>query len=99
MRKSLLISITSFLALEFMFTPALLAQEWDSYKKNEEMKARVLQKYDYNGNGVLDPEELQSLKEENDAIINRVRERVLERYDLNKNGRIDPEERKMFLKK
>jgi hypothetical protein len=101
MRKSLLIGIGGFLALGLMFSSAHSARDWDAQKNAEEMRARVLEKYDRNANGVLDPDELKLLKEDNDAIIKATRERVqqrLERYDLNKNGRIDPEEREMFLK-
>jgi len=101
MRKSLLIGIGGFLALGLMFSSAHSARDWDAQKNAEEMKARVLEKYDRNANGVLDPDELKLLREDNDAIIKATRERVqqrLERYDLNKNGRIDPEEREMFLK-
>ena len=100
MRKLLLIGITSIVASALTFTTTFSAQ-WDVQRKNEEMKARVLEKYDYNGNGVLDPEELKALKEDNDATIKRAKERMLElldRYDLNKNGRLDPEEREIFLK-
>jgi len=96
MRKSLLISVTSLVALGLMFTPAFSAQAWETYKNNEKIKAQVLEKYDYNRNGVLDPEELKSLKEDNDAAIKRARERVLQRLeqqDLNNNGRLDPEEK------
>jgi len=101
MRKTILISIASLLALGLMFTPAFSAQVGEIQKNNEAIKAKVLEKYDFNGNGVLDPEELKALKEDNDALIKRAKERVLERlerYDLNKNGRLDPEEREMMLR-
>ena len=103
MKRSLVIvSITTLVSLGLMVTSALSAEVWNrgTYKTNAEIKARVLEKYDYNRNGILDPEELKALKEDNEAIIKGAKERVLElleRYDLNKNGRLDPEEREMFL--
>jgi Ca2+-binding EF-hand superfamily protein len=101
MRKILLISITGLLALGLTYAPGFSAQVGDIQKNNEALKAKVLQKYDLNGNGVLDPEELQALKEDNEAMIQKAKERVrerLERYDLNKNGKLDPEERELMLR-
>ena len=103
MKRSLVIvSITTLVALGLMVTSALSAEVWNrnTYKTNAEIMAKVLEKYDYNRNGVLDPEELKALKEDNEAMIKGAKQRVLElleRYDLNKNGRLDSEERKMFL--
>ncbi len=101
MNKSLLITITGFLVSVVMFASLTSAQPADPQGQNEQMKARVLEKYDYNHNGVLDPEELKALKEDNDAIIRQAKERVrerLERYDVNGNGKLDPEEREMLLR-
>ena len=103
MKRSLtIVGITTLVAFGLMVASALSSEVWNrnNYKTNAEIKARVLEKYDYNRNGALDPEELNALKEDNEAIIKGAKERVLElleRYDFNKNGRLDPEEREMFL--
>jgi Ca2+-binding EF-hand superfamily protein len=60
-------------------------------------QAQLLEKYDANHNGVLDPEEKEAAKTEFRARREQGREqrqaKLLEKFDTNHNGTIDPEER------
>ena len=53
----------------------------------------LLEKYDANHNGVLDPEEKEAAKKDWEARRAAHQAKMLERYDTNHNGKIDPEER------
>jgi len=54
---------------------------------------QLLEKYDANHNGVLDPEEKAAARKDWQARREQARAKFLEKYDTNKNGKIDPEER------
>src|SRR5207237_8605995 len=56
-------------------------------------KAALLEKYDANHNGVLDPDEKAAMKKDWDAHRAARHAKLLEKYDTNHNGTIDPEER------
>jgi EF hand domain-containing protein len=63
-------------------------------------EAQLLEKYDANHNGVLDPEEKEAARKEFRARRAQGREqhqaRLLEKFDTNHNGKIDPEERQVM---
>jgi Ca2+-binding EF-hand superfamily protein len=56
-------------------------------------EAQLLEKYDANHNGVLDPEEKAAAKADWEAHRKEREAKMLERFDTNHNGKIDPEER------
>ena len=56
-------------------------------------QAQLLEKYDANHNGVLDPEEKAAAKADWEAHRKEREAKMLERFDANHNGTIDPEER------
>jgi EF hand domain-containing protein len=56
-------------------------------------RAQMLEKYDANKNGVLDPEEKEAAKAEWQAHRKEREAKLLERFDANKNGVLDPEEK------
>jgi Ca2+-binding EF-hand superfamily protein len=56
-------------------------------------QAQLLEKFDANHNGVLDPEEKAAAKAEWEAHRAERQAKMLERFDANHNGTIDPEER------
>jgi EF hand domain-containing protein len=56
-------------------------------------RAQLLEKFDANHNGVLDPEEKAAAKAEWQAHRKEREAKMLERFDANHNGTIDPEER------
>lgn len=56
-------------------------------------RARLLEKYDANHNGVLDPEEKAAAKADWEAHRKERDAKLLERFDANHNGVLDPEER------
>jgi Ca2+-binding EF-hand superfamily protein len=56
-------------------------------------QAQLLEKFDANHNGVLDPEEKAAAKAEWEAHRKEREAKMLERFDANHNGTIDPEER------
>jgi Ca2+-binding EF-hand superfamily protein len=55
-------------------------------------RAALLEKYDANHNGVLDPEEKEAAKKDWEARRAEHQAKMLEKYDTNHNGKIDPEE-------
>jgi len=55
--------------------------------------AQLLEKYDANHNGVLDPEEKAAAKAEWESHRKEREAKMLERFDANHNGVLDPEER------
>ena len=56
-------------------------------------QALLLEKYDANHDGVLDPEEKAAAKADWEAHRKEREAKMLERFDTNHNGTIDPEER------
>jgi len=56
-------------------------------------QAQLLEKFDANHNGVLDPEEKAAAKAEWESHRKEREAKMLERFDANHNGTIDPEER------
>jgi Ca2+-binding EF-hand superfamily protein len=68
-----------------------------SHGRRGPSEAQLLEKYDANHNGVLDPEEKEAARKEFRARREQGREqhqaRLLEKFDTNHNGKIDPEER------
>ena len=56
-------------------------------------EAQLLERFDANKNGVLDPEEKAAAKAEWEAHRKERQAKMLERFDTNHNGTIDPEER------
>ena len=60
--------------------------------------AQLLEKYDANKNGVLDPEEKEAAKAEWQAHRKEREAQMLERFDANKNGVLDPEEKEAARK-
>lgn len=69
------------------------------------LKAEMLQRYDVNQNGSLDPAERAALKQDEKLRIGRLRAQIaasraatLERWDANKNGVLDPGEKEALKK-
>jgi len=65
----------------------------------ERLKAAILEKYDLNRNGVLDPEEREAWQKDRDALLQQLRDKmaaqraaILQQYDTNHNGVLDPDE-------
>jgi hypothetical protein len=56
-------------------------------------QAQLLEKYDANHNGVLDPEEKAAAKADWEANRAEREKKMLERFDANHNGVLDPEEK------
>src|SRR3954470_17804701 len=56
-------------------------------------QAQLLEKYDANHNGVLDPEEKAAAKADWEAHRKEREAKLLEKYDANHNGVLDPEEK------
>ena len=56
-------------------------------------QAALLEKYDVNHNGVLDPEEKAAARKDWEARKAARQARMLEKYDVNHNGVLDPEEK------
>jgi Ca2+-binding EF-hand superfamily protein len=56
-------------------------------------KQALLEKYDVNHNGVLDPEEKEAAKKDFEARRAARQAKMLEKYDANHNGVLDPEEK------
>jgi len=56
-------------------------------------QAQLLEKFDANHNGVLDPEEKAAAKAEWESHRKERQAKLLEKFDTNHNGTIDPEER------
>jgi Ca2+-binding EF-hand superfamily protein len=56
-------------------------------------QAQLLEKFDANKNGVLDPEEKEAAKSEWQAHRKEREAKMLERFDANRNGVLDPEEK------
>ncbi len=56
-------------------------------------RAKLLEKYDVNHNGVLDPEEKAAARADREAHRKARQAKLLEKYDANHNGVLDPEER------
>ena len=56
-------------------------------------QAQLLEKFDANHNGVLDPEEKAAAKADWESRHKERQAKMLERFDANHNGTIDPEER------
>ena len=61
--------------------------------RKAEKQARVMARFDANGNGVLDPVEKQALKAAHEAKKAEKRARVMARFDANGNGVLDPAEK------
>jgi hypothetical protein len=61
-------------------------------------QAQLLEKYDANHNGVLDPEEKAAAKAEWEAHRKEREAKMLERFDANHNGVLDPEEKEAAKK-
>jgi Ca2+-binding EF-hand superfamily protein len=59
----------------------------------ELLMPKVLEKYDLNHNGVLDPDEIAKMRQDRQAWLQRINARILQKYDVNRNGVLDPEER------
>jgi Ca2+-binding EF-hand superfamily protein len=53
----------------------------------------ILEKFDANKNGVLDPDEREAAREAGHARMEERRQKMLERFDANKNGTLDPDEK------
>src|SRR5262245_57476761 len=72
-----------------------------------EFKAKILQRFDKNGNGQLDPDEKQAAKAEmhkhrqgagakrgmGKRGMGHMKARILQRFDANGNGQLDPDEK------
>ncbi len=56
-------------------------------------KAQLLEKYDANKNGVLDPEERDAIKADRQQVRAERHQKMLDRFDANHDGQIDPAER------
>src|SRR6266487_1375352 len=61
-------------------------------------QAQLLEKFDANHNGVLDPEEKAAAKAEWEAHRQEREAKMLERLDANHNGVLDPEEKEAARK-
>ncbi len=62
-------------------------------RRHHRNKQALLEKYDVNHNGVLDPEEKEAAKKDFEARRAERHAKLLEKYDTNHNGTLDPEER------
>lgn len=56
-------------------------------------QAQLLEKYDANHNGVLDPEEKEAAKADREARHKQREAKMLAKYDANHNGVLDPNEK------
>jgi Ca2+-binding EF-hand superfamily protein len=61
-------------------------------------QARILERYDANHNGVLDPEEKAAMQADREARHKEREARLLAKYDTNHNGVLDPEEKEAAKK-
>src|ERR1041384_5720451 len=61
-------------------------------------QAQLLEKFDANHNGVLDPEEKAAAKAEWESHRKEREAKMLERFDANHNGVLDPEEKEAARK-
>src|SRR6185369_10191809 len=68
----------------------------DRKARVEALKMRINARYDRNGNGVLDPDELQTMQADRDKL-SAFKGAALRRYDANHNGVLDPDERQRML--
>lgn len=57
------------------------------------MKAQMLEKYDANHNGVLDPEEREAVKADRQTLRGERHQKMLEKFDANHDGKLDEQER------
>lgn len=57
------------------------------------MQSLIMEKYDANGNGRIDPEEAEKIREDAEELYNRKVAELLAKYDADGNGRIDPAEK------
>jgi Ca2+-binding EF-hand superfamily protein len=62
----------------------------------EALKARINARYDRNGNGVLEPDEVHTMQADRDKL-SVFKGAALRRYDANHNGVLDPAERQRML--
>jgi hypothetical protein len=60
-------------------------------------KQKLLEKYDTNGNGQLDPSERAQMRADMKAKRQERRQEMLAKYDLNKDGKLEPDERRLML--
>jgi Ca2+-binding EF-hand superfamily protein len=92
--------ITALVAASVLFGAAgyVLAGEGGEFKGKRGRHGRgdrqaILEKFDANKNGMLDPDEREAAREAGRARMAEHNEKRLERFDANKNGVLDPEER------
>jgi Ca2+-binding EF-hand superfamily protein len=63
------------------------------HRHGGQMKAHLLEKYDANKNGVLDPEEKEAAKADREKFRAERKQRMLERFDANHDGVLDEAEK------
>ncbi|HEY1558564.1 MAG TPA: hypothetical protein VGF94_27260 [Kofleriaceae bacterium] len=61
------------------------------------MKAKLLQKYDANGDGKLDAQERAQMRADFKAKRTERKAERLAKYDANKDGKLEPSERKVMI--
>src|SRR6266545_1444128 len=59
-------------------------------------RKRALEQYDANGNGKLDPEEKNKMRDDLQGRMKALKAQINARYDKNRNGVIEPEEEKLI---
>jgi len=69
-----------------LFATGSLLHAADPAKKADRPRSKTLEKYDKNGNGKLDDDELEQLKKDRQAEL-------LKKYDKNGDGKLDKSER------
>ena len=62
-----------------------------------EIRGKLLEKYDTNGDGKLDVQERAAMRADFQAKREARKEKILAKYDLNKDGKLEPNERKLML--
>ena len=60
-------------------------------------RAQILQKYDTNGDGKLDPQERAAMRADLKAKWQAKKAEMLAKYDTNRDGKLEPEERKVMI--
>ncbi|HTR52097.1 MAG TPA: hypothetical protein VMJ10_15395 [Kofleriaceae bacterium] len=64
---------------------------------SQEIRGKLLEKYDTNGDGKLDAQERAVMRADFKAKREARKAEILAKYDLNKDGKLEPSERKLMI--
>jgi hypothetical protein len=103
MKKTMIAALVVATAAAAGFTAAYADQGDDKgfggrHGRRGPSEAQLLEKFDANHNGVLDPEEKAAAKAEWESHRKEREAKMLERFDANHNGVLDPEEKEAAKK-